>query len=142
MNVICTKCGSTNVRCEAMINPNTKELHHYTDEAFDYGWCDKCGFGSVLTDTDAVKAEIDRQYQEYLAENKVEPKYAICVVVWKSDGDSELANIQLSSDHNPDEDDDMLFYCNGIPGLKSLCDFGGEDFIVIDIDCFDRFCNE
>ena len=36
-NVICCKCGSTNVTCEAMINPNTKDFDHYTDESFQYG---------------------------------------------------------------------------------------------------------
>ena len=142
MNVICTKCGSTNVSCEAMINPNTKEFHHYTDESFDYGWCNQCSYGHVLTDTDEVKAEIDRKYQEYLTENKAKPEYAVCVIVWKNDGDSELANIRLSSDNNPDTDDDMLFYCNGISDLKSLCEFGGEDFIVTEIHSFERFSNE
>lgn len=43
MNVICTKCGGTKVSCEAMIDPNTKEFHNYTDESFQYGWCGKCG---------------------------------------------------------------------------------------------------
>lgn len=142
MNVICTKCGSTKVSCEAIINPNTMEFHNYTDESFDYGWCDECGHGNVLTDMDNVKVEIDRKYQEYLTENKAEPEYAVCVVVWKSDGDSELANIQLSSDSNPDKDDDMLFYCNGIADLKSLCEFGGEDFIVTGIHSFEKFCND
>lgn len=37
MNVICTKCGGTKVSCEAMIDPNTKEFHNYTDESFQYG---------------------------------------------------------------------------------------------------------
>ena len=54
MNVICTKCGGTKVSCEAMIDPNTKEFHNYTDESFQYGWCDQCGHGTVLTDTDEV----------------------------------------------------------------------------------------
>lgn len=59
MNTICTRCGSPDVSCEAMINPNTNELRNYTDEAFLYGWCETCGFGSILTDTDEVKSEIE-----------------------------------------------------------------------------------
>ena len=103
MNVICTKCGGTKVSCEAMIDPNTKEFHNYTDESFQYGWCGKCGHGTVLTDTDEVKEEIDRIYQRYVEEKKEEPKYAVCVIVWKDDNNSELVNIRLSSDNNPDE---------------------------------------
>ena len=72
MNVICTKCGGTKVSCEAMIDPNTKEFHNYTDESFQYGWCGKCGHGTVLTDTDEVKEEIDRIYQRYVEEKKEE----------------------------------------------------------------------
>lgn len=89
MNVICTKCGGTKVSCEAMIDPNTKEFHNYTDESFQYGWCGKCGHGTVLTDTDEVKEDIDRIYQRYVEEKKEEPEYAVCVVVWKDDNNSE-----------------------------------------------------
>ncbi|WP_286043868.1 hypothetical protein [Xylanibacter rodentium] len=141
MNVICTKCGGTKVSCEAMIDPNTKEFHNYTDESFQYGWCGKCGHGTVLTDTDEVKEEIDRIYQRYVEEKKEEPKYAVCVIVWKDDNNSELVNIRLSSDNNPDEDDGIFFYCDGLSGLKSLCEFGGEDFIVTEIHYLEKCCN-
>lgn len=90
MNVICTKCGGTKVSCEAMIDPNTKEFHNYTDDSFQYGWCGKCGHGTVLTDTDEVKEDIDRIYQRYVEEKKEEPEYAVCVVVWKDGNNSEL----------------------------------------------------
>lgn len=72
-----------------MIDPNTKEFHNYTDESFQYGWCGKCGHGTVLTDTDEVKEDIDRIYQRYVEEKKEEPEYAVCVVVWKDDNNSE-----------------------------------------------------
>lgn len=57
-----------------MIDPNTKEFHNYTDESFQYGWCGKCGHGTVLTDTDEVKEDIDRIYQRYVEEKKEEPE--------------------------------------------------------------------
>lgn len=124
-----------------MIDPNTKEFHNYTDDSFQYGWCDQCGYGTVLTDTDEVKEDIDRIYQRYVEEKKEEPEYAVCVVVWKDDNNSELVNIRLSSDCHPDEEDDIFFYCDGLSGLKSLCEFGGEDFIVTEIHDFDKCCN-
>ena len=79
-----------------MIDPNTKEFHNYTDESFQYGWCGKCGHGTVLTDTDEVKEDIDRIYQRYVEEKKEEPEYAVCVVVWKDDNNSEHVKIRLS----------------------------------------------
>lgn len=62
--------------------------------------------------------------------------------MWKDDNNSELVNIRLSSDNNPDEEDDVFFYCDGLSGLKSLCEFGGEDFIVTEIHSFERACNK
>ena len=42
-----------------MVNPNTKEFDHFTDEAFYYGWCENCGLGVALTDN----AELDRVFK-------------------------------------------------------------------------------
>ena len=95
----------------------------------------------MLTDTDGVKEDIDRIYQRYVEEKKEEPEYAVCVVVWKDDNNSEHVKILLSSDCHPDEEDDIFFYCDGLSGLKSLCEFGGEDFIVTEIHDFDKCCN-
>lgn len=134
MNVICTKCGCTNVACEAMINPNNKEFINYTDESFLYGWCENCNTGVILSDTDEIQAEIQQKYDTFVKENGKEPAYAVCDIVWKDNNDLESVKIQLSADSNPDEDDDFFFYCNGLNDLKSLCDFGSEDFIVTEID--------
>lgn len=98
-----------------MIDPNTKEFHNYTDESFQYGWCGKCGHGTVLTDTDEVKEDIDRIYQRYVEEKKEEPEYAVCVVVWKDDNNSEHVKIRLSSDCNPDEEDDIFSTATASP---------------------------
>lgn len=50
MNIICSKCGGTDILCEAMIDPNTKKFSHYTDESFLYGWCNDCWKGTILTE--------------------------------------------------------------------------------------------
>lgn len=62
--------------------------------------------------------------------NYKEPQYAVCGIVWKNTNDQEYAKIQLSSDIDPDKEDDIFFYCNSLTGFESLCEFGGEDFIV------------
>lgn len=53
MSVVCTKCGSLDVACEAMVNPNTKRIANYTDESFDYAWCNSCREGVVITDVNS-----------------------------------------------------------------------------------------
>ena len=93
MNTICTRCGSPDVSCEAMINPNTNELRNYTDEAFLYGWCETCGFGSILTDTDEVKSEIEKYFRQFMELHVEEPDYAVCDIVWKDSNKIETVKI-------------------------------------------------
>lgn len=57
MSVVCTKCGSLDVACEAMVNPNTKRITIYTDESFDYAWCNTCRNGVVITDVIQISIE-------------------------------------------------------------------------------------
>lgn len=139
MNVICTKCGGTDVACEAMINPNNKKFANYTDEAFSYGWCNKCNIGVILTDEREIKNEIEQKFNEFVKKNGKESAYAVCEIVWKDTNNLENVKIQLSSDSNPDEDDDIFFYCDSLNDLKSLCEFGGEDFIVTEIYGFENY---
>lgn len=134
MNVICTKCGCTNVACEAMINPNNKEFINYTDESFLYGWCESCNTGVILSDTDEIQVEIQQEFDTFVKENGKEPHYASCEIVWKDTNDYYDVKIQLSNDTG--EDDDIFFYCSSLNGLKSLATFGGEDFIVTEINSF------
>lgn len=137
MNVICTKCGGTDISCEAMINPNTKEFQNYTDESFLYGWCENCKTGVIISDTDEIQDEIQKKFDEFVKKNGKEPHYANCQIVWKDTNDYYDVKIQLSGDTG--EDDDMFFYCNSLNGLKSLATFGCEDFIVTEINSFESF---
>ncbi len=58
MSVICTRCVSTNVACEAIVNPNGNVFKRYTDESFLYGQCEDCGTCPELTDPDEVKMDL------------------------------------------------------------------------------------
>lgn len=135
MNVICTKCGCTDVSCEAMINPNNKEFRSYTDESFLYGWCENCKTGVILSDTDEIQVEIQRKFDAFVKENSKEPHYANCHIVWKDTNDHYNVKIQLSGDTG--EDDDIFFYCHSLNGLKSLATFGVEDFIMTEVYNFE-----
>lgn len=135
MKVICTKCGGTDISCEAMINPNTKGCKDYTDESFLYGWCENCKTGAILSDTDEIQAEIQKKFDDFVKKNGKEPHYANCHIVWKDTNDNYDVKIQLSGDTG--EDDDMFFYCQSLNGLKSLATFGCEDFIVTEVYSFE-----
>lgn len=134
MKVICTKCGGMHVACEAMINPNDKSFCNYTDDAFIYGWCDDCGNGVVLSDVDEVKGDIDKHYADFCAEYGTEPLYARCDIVWKDEQfvEPNPVTIKLSADADDSIDDKIFYYCNSIGQLKSLAEFGREDFIITD----------
>lgn len=136
MSVICSKCGSADVLCEAMINPNTKAFENYTDESFLYGWCKVCKIGVILTDTDEVKATIDNAFKKFCEKNGCEPIYVICTITWENDNRCEDVKIKMSADDG--DDDDFFFYCDSFPALKALCDYGGEDFIITDFISFEK----
>lgn len=139
MNVICTRCGSTDVRCKAVVNPNKKGELKFPDNAFLTGWCETCRSRSVLTDTEGTKKDIWDKFAEFVKANGKEPHYAVCTIAWKDSDNCEDVKIQLSTDYDKSEDDGMLFYCSGIEEFKSLADFGGEDFIVtqcLGFECF------
>lgn len=131
MNVICTRCGATDVTCEAVINPNTKEFKEYTGESFTYGYCNICDNSAVLTDTDVVAEEIQMEYDDFIRERGEEPTVASCQITWKDDNQTEEVRISLLNDAG--EDDDIFFYCQSLPRLKSLTTFGCEDFIITEI---------
>lgn len=128
MAVICAKCGGLDVSCEAIINPNTKEVKNYTDDSFLYGWCDNCNTGMVLTDSDKVSKNIHDKYNDFIKETGKEPAFAVCEIIWKDTNNIEEVNIALTN--NTIENNDIFFYCPTIRGLNSLTTVGCEDFIV------------
>lgn len=135
MSIICSRCGGTNIMCEAMIEPNTKKFDHYTDESFLYGWCDDCQTGTRLTDVDEVKNDISKQYLVFKESYGIEPQYADCRIVWKEDRKEDDVRIMLSADTGL-EGDGAFYNCNSLNGLISLAGYGKEDFIVTKCNCF------
>lgn len=136
MAIICTKCGSTNVSCEARVNPNTRQVTSYYDGAFMYGFCNDCNDEAILTDTEETKREIEENFLQFVKINGQEPLYARCHIVYK-DGSEESVIIKLSSGCEEGVDDDVFYFCNSLGGLKFLAEFGMEDFIVT--DCWELY---
>lgn len=132
-NIVCSRCGSANVRCEAMVNPNTKGFDHFTDEAFYYGWCENCGLGVALTDKEEIRNEILEKYHRFKKENACEPHYANCRIVQRDSGQVKDVRIMLSPDTGM-ADDGIFFYCHTLERLIGLSVPGRESFTLT--ECF------
>ena len=116
-----------------MINPNTKDFDHYTDDSFQYGWCDNCKTGVVISDTSEVKKGISQKYKEFTETYNTEPQLALCRIIWKDD--MKETEVSIALENIPEEHDDAIFfYCDSLSDFMALAEYGGEDFIVT--ECF------
>jgi hypothetical protein len=105
MKVICTRCGGTNIACEAIVNPNTGKIIDYLDESFMHANCGDCKEEVVITDVDRVKKDIDSMFFKFVKKNGKEPEYVECQIVWKDTGDDQRKTIKLSLSINDDDND-------------------------------------
>lgn len=83
MGYICTRCGGTNVTCEAIVNPNTGEIIDYFAGAFMHAICSDCENEVVISNVEGVKYEIDLRFLEFVERTGKEPEYVECQIVWK-----------------------------------------------------------
>lgn len=86
----------------------------------------------------ALCDEIDNMYEEYINDYHKTPNVAYVEVKWLDNGNTCCDYIGING---VDEiyDEDILFYCNSIEGLKGLTGKGGlEDFIVTKVICLDN----
>lgn len=138
MSIICTRCGGTQVVCEATVNPNTKVITEISDDSLQFGQCETCKARSVLTDVERTKAAIRSGFAEFVKTNGRKPHYADCRIVWKYTNGSEDVKIRLS-DSGEGIGSDMFFSCGNIHALESLANFGKEPFIVTECYGFKAF---
>ncbi len=96
-------------------------------------------FHELIFINEALPDKLQDEFQKYVQKNGVEPNLAECQITWLDDGNSCEVNIQLSVDSNPEMDDWIFFYCNGLNDLKALTAPGsdGENFIVTDFYHFE-----
>ena len=78
MKVICTRCGGTNIACEAIVNPNTGKIIDYLDESFMHANCGDCKEEVVITDVDRVKKDIDSMFFEFVKKNGKHAAECMC----------------------------------------------------------------
>ena len=130
MGYICTRCGGTNVACEAIVNPNTGKIIDYFDGAFMHAICSDCENEVVISNVEGVKYEIDLRFLEFVERTGKEPEYVECQIVWKETGDDKRVTIKLSLSINDDDNDNVFYYCNGIESFQQLAEYGMREFIV------------
>lgn len=58
MGYICTRCGGTKVACEAIVNPNTREIIDYLDESFAHAICGDKDSGILIGITPIYKIRL------------------------------------------------------------------------------------
>lgn len=108
MGYICTRCGGTNVACEAIVNPNTGKIIDYFDGSFMHAICADCENEVIISDIEEVKHEIDLRFHEFIERTGKEPEYVECQIAWKETGDDERVTIKLSLSINDDDNDNVF----------------------------------
>lgn len=138
MSIVCSICGSTDVKCAAVIDPNTKQFIEFEHEAFLDGECSQCG-NVVLTDPDEVKADMDRLWAEYLEQYRTAPNYARCDIVRHGDYDGcESACIRIGGPENAVEKHRIVAVCRDLEELKALAVPDPErEFTVVECQLFE-----
>lgn len=114
MGYICTRCGGTNVACEAIVNPNTGKIIDYFDGSFMHAICSNCENEVIISNIEEVKHEIDLRFHEFVERTGKEPEYVECQIVRKETGDEQRKTMKLSLNINDDDNDDVFCYCNGL----------------------------
>lgn len=131
MGYICTRCGGTNVACEAIVNPNTGKIIDYFDGSFMHAICSNCENEVIISNIEEVKHEIDLRFHEFVERTGKEPEYVECQIVRKETGDEQRKTIKLSLSINDDDNDDVFCYCNGIDKMNVNKDMNGHNLIYV-----------
>lgn len=108
MGYICTRCGGTNVACEAIVNPNTGKIIDYFDGSFMHAICSNCENEVIISNIEEVKHEIDLRFHEFVERTGKEPEYVECQIVRKETGDEQRKTIKLSLSINDDDQNDWF----------------------------------
>lgn len=137
MAIQCSICGGTHVRCAAVVNPNTKEFIEFGYEAFLDGECSQCG-NVFLTDSEEVKADIDKRWAEYIARNGSRPNYALCAIIRTEFNGYEQAHIRIGGPENAAAKPETLVSCQNLSELKALADPDPKrEFVLVECQGFE-----
>lgn len=127
MGYICTRCGGTNVACEAIVNPNTGKIIDYFDGSFMHAICSNCENEVIISNIEEVKHEIDLRFHEFVERTGKEPEYVECQIVRKETGDEQRKTMKLSLNINDDDNDDDKV----LDGIDISSDYAGKVFRLL-----------
>lgn len=141
MSVICMKCFGGNVTCEAVINPNSKEVDYYVDQnkyGHIYGYCNDCFEPRNLIDTNQILEDINQEYQSYKLRNNKEPEYANCDIRYKAKhGEENIVYnsmlIKLSTELDESTDEFVFHYCRDLDDFRGLVEPSCQEFIIYNL---------
>lgn len=136
--IVCSICGGTDIKCAAVVDPNTKKFIEFGYNALTDGQCKDCG-NVFLTDPEEVKADIDKRWAEYMARNDSHPNYVLCEIVRTDNYDGyEQAYIRIGGPENVVGDTDIIAVCRDLDELKALAvpDFS-RGFTLIECQGFE-----
>lgn len=138
MKIICTECGSTNIICEVWMNPNTGEIHHFSDESLEYGACKHCNNYCLLIDVDDTKETVQELYKSFKETNQCEPGYFCCDVMKRNGMRGENVHIKIDKESTADKTYgiDSIYNCKDLNELLSLCDFNEHGLIIVNCRYF------
>lgn len=117
--IVCSICGSTHVKCVAVVNPNTKEFIGFGYEAFLDGECNNCG-NVALTDSEEVQTDIDKLWDEHLTRFGTTPKYVYCDIVRLDYEGTEHGYIRIGETKTPEPAGKVIAACCNLNELKAL----------------------
>lgn len=120
--MICVKCGGTDVRCKATINPNTRKI--LENIPYLRGYCCQCG-STLLVDQKQIKRMIESRYKCHIREKEHAPSGVSCYIFRKDKNDFDGAFIELSGTSR-----------QIVKGLKSLAGVNNENFVLLECICF------
>lgn len=139
-NIICTRCGSIKIKCQAWINPNEpqteKALKYYSPDSLKSGYCCTCKTNSKLTDSEVIRKDIEEKYLAYKQQFDKEPYCASCEITYcsKRNGTDDVL-IKISADKNGNKN--YFPFCEDIDALKKICLKTQKSFIITKIHHFE-----
>lgn len=88
---------------------------------------------------DDLKAKIMQEFESYKRKNGHEPLFANANIVWTDDESENDVVIKLTTDVIEGEDDNVIYYCDGIDDFLSLLQKNDNpsDFRVVGLNAFD-----
>lgn len=136
--IVCSICGGTDVKCAAVIDPDTQEFIDVEYEAFLDGECSLCG-NIALTDPDEVKTDMDKRWKEYMKLHHTVPNYARCDIARHGDCDGcESAFIRIGGPENAVEKHRIVAVCRDLEELKTLTvPDSDREFTVVECQLFE-----